>query len=146
MTEVDEKRVRETLRRLVAWPTISADSVLDCAAFLAQRAEDAGLRVTRYAAGPGKVNVVARGGPEGVGGLLLSGHMDVVPVEGQAWSSDPWVLTERNGALHGRGACDMKGFIAAVDTALQDMDLRALEQELCLVWTCDEEIGCQGAT
>ncbi len=146
MTEVDEKRVRETLRRLVAWPTISADSVLDCAAFLAQRAEDAGLRVTRYAAGPGKVNVVARGGPEGVGGLLLSGHMDVVPVEGQAWSSDPWVLTERNGALHGRGACDMKGFIAAVDTALQDMELRALEQELCLVWTCDEEIGCQGAT
>lgn len=145
MPEADARQVRETLRRLVAWPTISADSVLDCAAFLAQRAEDAGLRVTRYAAGPGKVNVVARGGPEGVGGLLLSGHMDVVPVEGQAWTSDPFTLTERDGALYARGACDMKGFISAVDTALLDLDAADLQQELCLVWTCDEEVGCQGA-
>jgi acetylornithine deacetylase len=119
--------------------------VLDCAAFLAERAEDAGLRVTRYAAGPGKVNVVARGGPAGVGGLLLSGHMDVVPVDGQPWTSDPFTLTERGDQLFARGACDMKGFIAAVDTALTDLDLRTLEQELCLVWTCDEEVGCQGA-
>lgn len=146
MPEGDTNQVRETLRRLVAWPTVSADSVLDCAAFLAGRAEDVGLRVTRYAAGPGKVNVVARGGPEGVGGLLLSGHMDVVPVDGQDWTSDPFVLTERDGALFARGACDMKGFIAAVDTALDGLDPSQLEQELCLVWTCDEEVGCQGAT
>jgi len=145
MPDVDARRVRDTLDRLIAWPTVSDDSVLDCAAFLAQRAEDIGMRVTRYAAGPGKVNVVARAGPAGVGGLLLSGHMDVVPVEGQPWTSDPFRLTERAGRLHGRGTCDMKGFIAAVDTALADIDLSVLEQELCLVWTCDEEVGCQGS-
>ena len=99
MPDEDARRVRQTLGRLIAWPTVSASSVLDCAAFLAERAEDAGLRVTRYAAGPGKVNIVARGGPEGVGGLLLSGHMDVVPVDGQPWTSDPFRLTERDGAL-----------------------------------------------
>ena len=145
MPDEDARRVRQTLGRLIAWPTVSASSVLDCAAFLAERAEDAGLRVTRYAAGPGKVNIVARGGPEGVGGLLLSGHMDVVPVDGQPWTSDPFRLTERDGALFGRGTCDMKGFIAAVDTALASIDLSALQQELCLVWTCDEEVGCQGS-
>jgi len=145
MPEADARRVRDTLQRLIAWPTISTSSVLDCAAFLAQRAEDAGMQVTRFAAGAGKVNVVARAGPQGVGGLLLSGHMDVVPVDGQPWTSDPFQLTERDGRLHGRGTCDMKGFIAAVDTALSDVDISALKQELCLVWTCDEEIGCQGS-
>ena len=145
MSEADARRVRETLQRLVAWPTVSTSSVLDCGAFLAQRAEDAGMQVTRYTTGPDKVNIVARAGPQGVGGLLLSGHMDVVPVDGQPWTSEPFRLTERAGRLYGRGTCDMKGFIAAVDTALSDVDIAALEQELCLVWTCDEEVGCQGS-
>lgn len=138
-------RVVDELSRLVAWPTISDRSVLDLAAHLATRAEDAGFRVTRYEAGPGKVNVVARAGPADTEGLVLSGHMDVVPVEGQAWSSDPFTLTERGDALYARGACDMKGFIAAAVTALDGLDPSSLRNELVLVWTCDEELGCVGA-
>jgi acetylornithine deacetylase len=138
-------QVQGELARLVAWPTISDRSVLDLAAHLATRAEDAGFRVTRYEAGPGKVNVVARAGPADTEGLVLSGHMDVVPVEGQDWSSDPFTLTERGDALYARGACDMKGFLAAAVTALQDVDVARLSNELVLVWTCDEELGCVGA-
>jgi acetylornithine deacetylase len=61
-----------------------------------------------------RVNIWARIGPEAPGGLILSGHLDVVPVDGQDWASDPWRLAERDGRLHGRGSCDMKGFVACV--------------------------------
>jgi acetylornithine deacetylase len=138
--------VVETLRRLVSCPTVSDRPVIELAAFLADRAEQQGMRVERFQVAPGKVNVVASAGPPSAQGLVLSGHMDVVPTDGQSWSSDPFVLTERDGNLHGRGTCDMKGFIAAVDTALSAMDLRKLKRELVLVWTCDEEVGCVGAT
>lgn len=133
------------LRALVAEPTVSNRPVLGLAALLAERAEARGLRATVYETSPGKVNVVARGGPEGVGGLTLCGHMDVVPPDGQDWSRDPFVLHDDGARLYGRGACDMKGFIAAVDAALGTLDLRALQQELALVWTHDEEVGCLGA-
>lgn len=138
--------VVETLRRLVSYPTVSDRPVVELAAFLAERAEQHGMRVERFQVAPGKVNVVASAGPPSADGLVLSGHMDVVPTDGQDWSSDPFVLTEREGNLHGRGTCDMKGFIAAVDTALSGLDLRGLKRELALVWTCDEEVGCVGAT
>jgi len=101
------------LRALVAEPTVSNRPVLGLAALLAERAEARGLRATVYETSPGKVNVVARGGPEGVGGLTLCGHMDVVPPDGQDWSRDPFVLHDDGERLYGRGACDMKGGIAA---------------------------------
>lgn len=135
----------ETLARLVAWPTVSDRSLSEMAAWLAERAESAGFRVERLSGGPGKCNVVASAGPEGVDGLVLSGHMDVVPVEGQPWTSDPFKLTERDGRLHARGACDMKGFIAAAVEAVAGLDPRKLERELVLVWTYDEEVGCKGS-
>ena len=135
----------ETLARLVAFPTVSDRPVLELAAYLATRAEDAGMRVARFETSPGKVNVVATAGPEGTDGLVLSGHMDVVPTEGQDWSSDPFRLTERDGRLYGRGACDMKGFLAAVTEALPRVDLRHLQRELVLIWTHDEEVGCKGS-
>ena len=135
----------DVLSRLVAWPTVSSRPLTELAAFLAQKAEDAGMRVERFETEPGKVNVVASAGPQGTDGLVLSGHMDVVPVEGQGWRTDPFRLTESDGRLYGRGACDMKGFIAAVTDALPALPLARLDRELVLMWTHDEEVGCLGS-
>ncbi len=136
--------VEETLARLVAYPTVSDRPVVGIAAYIAERCEAAGMRVERFEAPePGKVNLVCSMGPVGTDGIVLSGHMDVVPVEGQPWSSDPFKLTERGGKLYGRGSCDMKAFVAATMEALPR--LPTLERELVLVWTHDEEVGCLGS-
>jgi acetylornithine deacetylase len=139
-------RVEDTLARLVAYPTVSDQPVTGIAAYLADRADALGMRVERLESPqPGKCNVVCSVGPRGTDGLVLSGHMDVVPVEGQPWSSDPFTLTRRGERLHGRGACDMKAFLAATLEGLATLDLRRLERELVLVWTHDEEVGCLGS-
>jgi acetylornithine deacetylase len=136
--------VEDTLARLVAYPTISSRPVDGLAAYLAERCEDAGFVVEKLdAPEPGKCNLVCRKGPEGTDGLVLSGHMDVVPVEGQPWLTDPFTLTRKGDRLHARGACDMKAFLAAVVEALPR--LPALEREVVLVWTYDEEVGCVGS-
>lgn len=135
----------DTLARLVAYPTVSDRPVTEIAAFLASRAEAAGMTVRCEETEPGKCNVVASAGPPGTDGLVLSGHMDVVPTDGQRWSSDPFRLTERDGRLYARGSCDMKGFIAAATEAIAALPLRALNRELVLVWTHDEEVGCRGS-
>ena len=137
--------VEQTLERLVGWDTVSHKPLVDMAGWLADRAESAGMRVERFESSPGKVNVVASAGPENSGGLGLSGHMDVVPVEGQAWTSDPFRLTVREDRLLGRGTCDMKGFIAAAVEAVARVGTAGLRRELVLVWTHDEEVGCQGS-
>lgn len=137
--------VEQTLARLVAWDTVSHRPLDAMAGWLADRAESAGMRVERFTSAPGKVNVVATAGPSESGGLGLSGHMDVVPVEGQAWTTDPFRLTLQGDRLVGRGACDMKGFIAASVEAIAGLDLGSLRRELVLVWTHDEEVGCQGS-
>lgn len=134
------------LARLVAFPTISDRPVTGIAAHLADRFDRLGLRVRLVDTGrPGKVDVVATAGPAGTDGLVLSGHLDVVPVDGQPWTSDPFTLTVAGDRLVGRGTADMKGFLAATITALEAIDLRALRRQLVLLWTCDEEIGCLGA-
>ena len=135
----------DLLSRLVAWPTVSSRPLTELAAHLAHRAEDAGMTVERFETAPGKCNVVASAGPAGTDGLVLSGHMDVVPVEGQGWKTNPFQLTESDGRLYGRGTCDMKGFIAAVTDALPVLPLRKLKRELVLIWTHDEEVGCLGS-
>jgi acetylornithine deacetylase len=134
-----------TLARLVAEPSVSDRPVDGVAALLAERAEAAGMRVELRQTAPGKVNVIASAGPEGTDGLLLSGHMDVVPVTDQRWTSDPFRLTARGDLLVGRGACDMKGFLAAAAVAVDALPLRRLQRELVLLWTHDEEVGCAGS-
>jgi acetylornithine deacetylase len=135
--------VVDTLAKLVAFPTVSDRPTTAIAAYLAERAEAAGFLVELFESSADKANVVASRGPRDTDGLVLSGHMDVVPVEGQAWTSDPFRLTERGDNLHARGACDMKGFLAAASEAVDR--LPALTRELVLVWTHDEEIGCRGS-
>src|SRR5260370_24570177 len=92
----------------------------------------------------GKANVWATIGPSGVPGTILSGHPDVVPVEGQSWSNDPFRLTERNGRLYGRGATDMKGFDACCLAAVPDMVAAPLTRPIHLALSYDEEVGCIG--
>ncbi|MFT4977992.1 MAG: acetylornithine deacetylase [Myxococcota bacterium] len=135
----------QTLARLVSYPTVSDRPLTALAAYLAERSEALGMTVEVFETSPGKHNVVARAGPEGTDGLALCGHMDVVPVEGQAWSSDPFTLTARDGALYGRGACDMKGFIAAAVEAVGRLPLDRLRRELLFIWTHDEEVGGMGS-
>lgn len=138
--------VQELLGRLVAWPTVSSRPVDGIAADLAERLEAVGMRVERLdAPEPGKCNLVASAGPPGTDGVVLSGHMDVVPVEGQPWTSDPFRLTARGDRLVGRGACDMKAFLAATVVALTRTPPKDLRRELVLVFTHDEEVGCIGS-
>ena len=136
----------DLLQRLVAYPTVSADSNLALIADLATRLSDAGARVDLYQDDTGnKANLFATLGPEDSGGLLLSGHTDVVPVADQDWTSDPFSLHERDGRVFGRGTCDMKGFIAAATVMTSDFGKRELKRPIHFAFTYDEEVGCLGA-
>ncbi len=137
---------RALLRDLVAFPTISEDSNRALIDHLAGRLEAAGARVEVLAdASGGKANLFATLGPEGDGGIVLSGHSDVVPVAGQDWTVEPFTLTERDGRLYGRGTCDMKGFIAAAVAMAPVFAGRRLSRPLHFAFTHDEEVGCLGA-
>ena len=92
----------------------------------------------------GKANLYATTGPQGEGGVMLSGHTDVVPVEGQVWTMPPFALTERDGRYYGRGAADMKGFVACAIAAMLQAAKRPLKVPLHLALSYDEEIGCMG--
>lgn len=138
--------VEALLARLVAWPTVSSRPVDGIAADLANLLESVGMRVERLdSPEPGKCNLVATAGPAGTDGVVLSGHMDVVPVDGQPWTSDPFHLVRREDRLVGRGSCDMKAFLAATVAALARTPLRDLRRELVLIFTHDEEVGCLGS-
>lgn len=135
------------LATLVAFPTVSSRPNLALQAFLAERCEALGFTVERFEdpEEAGKATLICRAGPDDADGLVLSGHTDVVPTEGQPWSSDPFRVDARDGRLHGRGTADMKGYIAACLSALHALSLGNLRRQLVLVWTHDEEIGCRGS-
>ncbi|MCF3948713.1 acetylornithine deacetylase [Acidiphilium sp. AL] len=135
----------ETLARLVSVPTISRTPNDALIAYVADRLRVAGGRVSAFPGeNPGTSNLLASFGPDNEGGIVLSGHGDVVPVDGQVWSSDPFVLTERDDRLHARGAVDMKGFVACMLTAAERAVGTELSRPLHLAISCDEEIGCVG--
>lgn len=133
------------IRRLVSYPTVSRDSNLELIDFVREqlRPLDAGIRLT-WDAARGKANLFATLGPQGVPGIVLSGHTDVVPVDGQDWSSDPFAVVERDGRLYGRGTSDMKGFLACVLAVVPEYVRRGLRTPLHLAFTYDEEVGCLG--
>ncbi|MEM6374848.1 MAG: acetylornithine deacetylase [Pseudomonadota bacterium] len=136
---------RETLARLIAFDTVSHRSNLAMIDDLATWLQDIGARVDIHRDQTGnKANLFATLGPDGDGGLVLSGHTDVVPTEGQVWSSDPFEMREADGALYGRGSCDMKGFIAACLVIAPHFAAQELRRPLHFAFTYDEEIGCLG--
>ncbi|MGE4480599.1 acetylornithine deacetylase [Acidocella sp.] len=135
----------DLLSTLLAFPTISANANEALIRWCAARIGDAGGRIHIMAgAAPGKFNLLASFGPDTGSGIVLSGHSDVVPVAGQAWSTDPFILTDRNGKLYGRGSSDMKGFLAACLSAATRADKGKLLRPLHLAFSYDEEIGCVG--
>lgn len=141
-----ESAAIELLGRLVAFDTVSSRPNLALIEAVAEclRAHDVdAIRVDGLE--DGKAGLIASIGPAVPGGVVLSGHTDVVPVEGQAWSSDPFVLVERDGRLYGRGAADMKGFIAAVLASVPVFAATRLRVPIHLALSHDEEIGCLGA-
>ncbi len=140
-------QVVRDLETLVAFPTVSNRPLTELAAWLAQRCEDRGLAVERFQdpKDAEKCSLICSVGPKDPDGLVISGHMDVVPTEGQPWSTDPFRVTEREGKLFGRGTADMKGFFAATLQALQRIEPSEFTRELTLIWTHDEEVGCLGS-
>lgn len=137
---------RELLEKLVSFPTVSRDSNLALIDWVEEYLSGHGIRCGRdYDATGTKASLFAHIGPETEGGVILSGHTDVVPVDGQDWSSDPFSVVERDGRLYGRGTCDMKGFDAlALSVAVQAAGVR-LKRPLQICLSRDEEIGCVGA-
>lgn len=92
-----------------------------------------------------KANLFATIGPQKEGGVVLSGHTDVVPVEGQDWATNPFIMAERDNRLYGRGTCDMKGFIATALAMVPDYIKADLQRPVHLAFSYDEEVGCKGA-
>lgn len=136
----------EILGDLIAFPTVSTDSNLEMIAYLASHLEAAGAKVDVFLDETGqKANLFGTLGPEVDGGILLSGHCDVVPVTDQPWSTDPFKLTVHDGRLYGRGTCDMKGFIAATIAMAPVFARKVRDRPLHFAFTYDEETGCIGA-
>jgi acetylornithine deacetylase len=136
---------RELLDTLIGFPTVSRDSNLDLIEFVRMFLTARGVSSELFMDASGrKANLFATVGPRDRGGIMLSGHTDVVPVDGQDWSSDPFRMIERNGSLYGRGTADMKGFIASALAAAERATRRTLRSPLHLALSYDEEIGCVG--
>ncbi|GIZ12662.1 acetylornithine deacetylase [Pseudomonas sp. NCCP-436] len=136
---------RELLARLVAFPTVSRDSNLELIGFIRSYLQGLGIACELdYNAERTKANLYARFGPDCEGGVLLSGHTDVVPVDGQNWTLPPFELSERDGRLYGRGSADMKGFIACVLAAVPNWLAGPLRVPVHLAFSYDEEVGCLG--
>ena len=137
---------RAILAELIAFPTVSAVTNLDLIDWCAGRLEALGARceISRDATGA-KANLFATIGPDIDGGVVLSGHTDVVPVAGQDWTSDPFIAVERDGLIHGRGACDMKGFIACALALAPRIAAADLKRPVHFALSYDEEVGCLGA-
>ena len=138
-------RSAEILKDLVGFDTTSRNSnlalIAHVEAFFAKR----GVATTRIPDETGeKANLIATIGPKDVPGFVLSGHTDVVPVDGQDWASDPFALTLREGRLYGRGSCDMKGFLACIMAKVDDMLAADLKAPIHFAFSYDEEVGCKG--
>jgi acetylornithine deacetylase len=137
---------RAILAELIGFATISADSNLALIDWCAGRLEALGakIEISRDATGA-KANLFATIGPDVDGGVVLSGHTDVVPVEGQDWATDPFEAVERDGLIYGRGSCDMKGFIACALAMAPRIAAADLKRPVHFALSYDEEVGCLGA-
>lgn len=137
---------KDLLQTLVSFPTVSRDSNLALVDWVEAYLGEHGIACFRdYDETGEKASLYAHVGPMVEGGIILSGHTDVVPVDGQDWSTDPFDVVEKDGKLYGRGTCDMKGFDALAIWATVEAKRRGVVRPLQLCLTRDEEIGCRGA-
>ncbi|RWE78713.1 acetylornithine deacetylase [Mesorhizobium sp.] len=135
----------DILERLIAFPTVSRESNLDLVSYVADLLETSGIASQLIHSADGhKANLFAIIGPSDRPGIMLSGHTDVVPIDGQNWTLPPFSMTERDGKLYGRGAADMKGFVASALAACLKAARMPLRTPLHLALSYDEEVGCLG--
>jgi acetylornithine deacetylase len=143
---MEELTPRQVLERLVAFPTVSRDSNLALVDWLESYLTGHGIECHRHwNEDRQKAALMAHAGPRVEGAVVLSGHSDVVPVDGQDWTTDPWTVVERNGRLYGRGTCDMKGYVALSIWALVRAQKMGVRRPVQLALSYDEEVGCTGA-
>jgi acetylornithine deacetylase len=139
-------RAIDVLTDLVAFDTTSRGSNLALIEYAEAILAKSGVTSRRVPNADGtKANLMAIIGPHLEGGVALSGHTDVVPVDGQPWTSDPWTLTRRDGRLYGRGTCDMKSFLALSLATVPDFAAAGLKRPIYIAFSYDEEVGCLGA-
>lgn len=137
---------REMLDKLVSFPSVSSESNLPIIEFIAAYLQSHGVDSHLVYDDTGlKANLYANIGPMAEGGVVLSGHTDVVPITGQAWDTDPWQVVEKDGRLYGRGTCDMKGFNALALAYVPEMLKAGLKKPIQIALSYDEEVGCIGA-
>lgn len=142
---MSEASSRELLEQLIGFATVSRDSNLELIGFVQQYLADLGVASEIFHNDEGtKASLFATIGPDDRGGVVLSGHTDVVPVDGQDWTVDPFRLTEQDGRLYGRGTADMKGYIASVLGAVPYFLACDLHLPIHLAFSYDEEVGCLG--
>ena len=135
----------EMLEKLIGFNTVSDRSNLPLIDFIEDYLTQHGVQSKRvYNSTGDKSNLYAHIGPMIEGGVILSGHTDVVPVEGQDWSTDPWTVVEKDGKYFGRGTCDMKGFLAIVLAYVPQMIAADLQTPIQIALSYDEEVGCEG--
>jgi len=135
----------DILGKLIAFDTTSRDSNLAFINWVRDYLDSLGIASELFFNDArNKANLYARIGPDGPGGIMLSGHSDVVPVDGQPWTVPPFAMTQTDGKLYGRGTADMKGFIACVLAALPQFLAAPLKQPLHIAISYDEEVGCLG--
>jgi len=142
---VPKARTGDILAQLISFPTVSADSNLALIDYVEDLLKTAGFETCRLADPElPKAGLMARIGPKGPGGVMLSAHSDVVPVEGQDWTRPPFDMTRADGRIYGRGSTDMKGFLASALSLAERAGEAPLAQPLMLAISYDEEVGCQG--
>ncbi len=142
----DRLSPKAIMDKLISFPTVSRDSNLPLVDWVESYLNSHGIEAHRHYDESGeKAALFAHVGPWIEGAVILSGHTDVVPVDGQPWDSDPFTVTERDGKYFGRGTCDMKGFDAIAIWALVEAQHRGVRRPLQLALSYDEEIGCTGA-
>jgi acetylornithine deacetylase len=136
----------DMITRLVGFDTVSRNSNLALIHYVRDYLAGHGVQSHLVHSPKGdKANLFATIGPKAEGGVVLSGHTDVVPVDGQPWNTDPFTVTEKDGRLYGRGTSDMKSYLAIALAMVPDMQARALKRPVHLALSYDEEIGCIGA-
>ena len=140
----------DLMTKLISFPTVSRDSNLPLVDWVEEYLNSHGITCHRFyddteGRSVEKAALFAHVGPEVEGGIVLSGHTDVVPVDGQPWETDPWTVTEKDGKYYGRGTCDMKGFDGLAIWALVEAKRRGVKRPLQIALSFDEEIGCTGA-